>query len=535
MAKLLAADASWAAANACLDTHGGFGFAEEYDIERKFRETRLYQVAPGLDEPDPRLRRPARPRPAAVVLAARERQQRSAEPVHVEPSADQDEARAAVVVRPGVEVPGGWTTCWTASRSTGPSPPTSRSPLTRRMSSPVRVEQHREPDAEAEPVERLVEHERDRADVALVAVPVLVGGRRLRYPEARVVRPRPPDAEEPRRLDVPEDGLDDVAGGVQPRQLGRHGGGVREVGLRHDEDVRDRAPASPTPGRGARAGRRRSRRRRRARTWWRSSGSVSSVARIGAGSASPVVSMTTRRNGGISPRVATVEQRRAARPRGRRGACSRRSPRRAAPCARRSGGGCDGRSRSRRARSRSPRSRRAPGRSSSARDQRRLAAAEVARDDRDGRLHDAALHELGVERVERPAGETLRGRPDGAQVVGDLRAALAVRDHVLPRPLATRRPNRARTRSSSAVRITRSRRPAPSSAQCSFRRTPQSAHMRRSSHHDPGGAAWPRRSSLRTASTSTRWPAGSARTAARTPRTTSRAASSPARSGRRAC
>jgi len=46
MAKLLAADASWAAANECMQTHGGFGFAEEYDIERKFRETRLYQVAP---------------------------------------------------------------------------------------------------------------------------------------------------------------------------------------------------------------------------------------------------------------------------------------------------------------------------------------------------------------------------------------------------------------------------------------------------------------------------------------------------------
>ncbi len=45
-AKLLAAEASWAAANACLDTHGGFGFAEEYDVERKFRETRLYKVAP---------------------------------------------------------------------------------------------------------------------------------------------------------------------------------------------------------------------------------------------------------------------------------------------------------------------------------------------------------------------------------------------------------------------------------------------------------------------------------------------------------
>ncbi len=46
MAKLLAADASWAAADMCVQTHGGFGFAEEYDVERKFRETRLYQVAP---------------------------------------------------------------------------------------------------------------------------------------------------------------------------------------------------------------------------------------------------------------------------------------------------------------------------------------------------------------------------------------------------------------------------------------------------------------------------------------------------------
>jgi acyl-CoA dehydrogenase len=45
MAKLLAADASWEAANVCLQFHGGFGFASEYDVERKFRETRLYQVA----------------------------------------------------------------------------------------------------------------------------------------------------------------------------------------------------------------------------------------------------------------------------------------------------------------------------------------------------------------------------------------------------------------------------------------------------------------------------------------------------------
>ncbi|MGA1187611.1 MAG: acyl-CoA dehydrogenase family protein, partial [Candidatus Puniceispirillaceae bacterium] len=46
LAKLLCADASWAAAEMCVQTYGGFGFAEEYDVERKFREARLYQVAP---------------------------------------------------------------------------------------------------------------------------------------------------------------------------------------------------------------------------------------------------------------------------------------------------------------------------------------------------------------------------------------------------------------------------------------------------------------------------------------------------------
>jgi alkylation response protein AidB-like acyl-CoA dehydrogenase len=46
MAKLLASEASWFAADMCLQIHGGMGFAEEFDIERKFRETRLYQIAP---------------------------------------------------------------------------------------------------------------------------------------------------------------------------------------------------------------------------------------------------------------------------------------------------------------------------------------------------------------------------------------------------------------------------------------------------------------------------------------------------------
>ena len=46
LAKMLASEASWEAANVCMQTFGGFGFAEEYDVERKFRETRLYQIAP---------------------------------------------------------------------------------------------------------------------------------------------------------------------------------------------------------------------------------------------------------------------------------------------------------------------------------------------------------------------------------------------------------------------------------------------------------------------------------------------------------
>ena len=46
MAKYLSAEAAWEAANACLDCHGGYGFASEYDVERKFRETRLYKTAP---------------------------------------------------------------------------------------------------------------------------------------------------------------------------------------------------------------------------------------------------------------------------------------------------------------------------------------------------------------------------------------------------------------------------------------------------------------------------------------------------------
>jgi len=57
LAKLLGADASWEAANVCLQTFGGFGFAAEYDVERKFRETRLYQVAPISDQSDPVLHR----------------------------------------------------------------------------------------------------------------------------------------------------------------------------------------------------------------------------------------------------------------------------------------------------------------------------------------------------------------------------------------------------------------------------------------------------------------------------------------------
>ena len=68
MAKMLAAEASWAAGEACIQTHGGYGFAEEYDIERKFRETRLYQVAPISTNLGPVLCGRACARPAALLL-----------------------------------------------------------------------------------------------------------------------------------------------------------------------------------------------------------------------------------------------------------------------------------------------------------------------------------------------------------------------------------------------------------------------------------------------------------------------------------
>ena len=70
MAKLLAADASWEAANVCLQTYGGFGFAAEYDVERKFRETRLYQVAPISTNMILSYIGRARARPAEVVSDA---------------------------------------------------------------------------------------------------------------------------------------------------------------------------------------------------------------------------------------------------------------------------------------------------------------------------------------------------------------------------------------------------------------------------------------------------------------------------------
>ena len=67
MAKLLASEATWHAAEATFSAYGGFAFAKEYDIERKWREARLYQTA--LDQPHPRLSRSARPRHAALLLS----------------------------------------------------------------------------------------------------------------------------------------------------------------------------------------------------------------------------------------------------------------------------------------------------------------------------------------------------------------------------------------------------------------------------------------------------------------------------------
>ena len=68
MGKMLAADAAWKAADTCLQTFGGFGYAREYGIERKWRETRLYQTAPISTNMILAYHRPAHPGPAAVVL-----------------------------------------------------------------------------------------------------------------------------------------------------------------------------------------------------------------------------------------------------------------------------------------------------------------------------------------------------------------------------------------------------------------------------------------------------------------------------------
>ena len=68
-AKLLASEASWQAANASIDAHGGYGFADEYDVERKFRETRLYITAPVANNLILAVHRPARARHAEVVLS----------------------------------------------------------------------------------------------------------------------------------------------------------------------------------------------------------------------------------------------------------------------------------------------------------------------------------------------------------------------------------------------------------------------------------------------------------------------------------
>ena len=69
MAKMLAADAAWEAANVCLQTHGGFGFAREHDVERKFREAKLYQIAPVSNNPCAILFGAACAGAAAVVLS----------------------------------------------------------------------------------------------------------------------------------------------------------------------------------------------------------------------------------------------------------------------------------------------------------------------------------------------------------------------------------------------------------------------------------------------------------------------------------
>ena len=229
---------------------------------------------------------------------------------------------------------GGWTTCWTPLISSGPSAPTFSRPLTRRTSAPARLEQHRQPDPERGPVERLVERQAERADVVVVRGSLV---------EDEVARVALVAVEELVRRHVAEHRLEDLRARVQAAELPLHASRVGQVRLRDDEPVGDRGlldrllaaqPVLRVHGRDhalelevvldhgvGRAACRGSAPGRRARSSRRRRG---------------------RRRGSRRGRAARAG--RAARRRGRREACSRRSRSRARPCARRPAAAGGGRS-----------------------------------------------------------------------------------------------------------------------------------------------------------------------------------------------
>ena len=256
---------------------------------------------------------------------------------------------------------GGWTTCWTAFDEQRPLAADVEQPLDAEDSRAACLEQHRQPDPErraSRPARRARGSPPRTSSCACV---VRARGRRATPPlDGRALAA----AQERAGSTSPEgDAERRTRPGSAPRATARaRRAGVGEVGLRHDEHVRRRDLAARTPRRGARAARRPSRRRSRARSGARTSGSETSVVTIGVGSATPVVSTTTRRERRDLARRPPVDE--------VAELVGEVAAQRAADAAAREQDGAlvdvaqevRGRCRSRRARSRSPPCRRAPGR-----------------------------------------------------------------------------------------------------------------------------------------------------------------------------
>ena len=235
-----------------------------------------------------------------------------------------------------------------AVQETGPSPPTSSRPLTRRTSSPracSSIDSQMPNAVQSSGWSKTSANARSRRRGGAVVVRRAPPRKRARPPAPVAAPSSRAGSTSPVRPSTPAPRGSSAPSQRSARRPASARSAFVTTSRSADRDLFQDSVGRAQPVDGVDGRRRRPRARRAAAT----TGSVSSVETIGAGSARPVVSTTTRRNGGISPRVAPVESRAARRP-GRRASCSRRNPKPAARCARRRAERGGGRSRSRPAR-----------------------------------------------------------------------------------------------------------------------------------------------------------------------------------------